>query len=208
MSLRKRIFDLAKRFGLPVENIYSLNLSKTTKKANAAFMGLGKTKRVVLSDTLIEHFDGDEIETVVAHELGHFKHGDIWRNLSFGLLTSFLMFWIAFNSADSAAVALGYDEVGDVAAMPLLFLIFYGVMLVLIPLQNGFSRRLERAADRFALEASSKPQAFIPCMTKLGRLNLADPEPPRLVEWFFYDHPAISKRIQMAQEYTTRAALA
>lgn len=199
--LRERIVALASRFGLPVENVYSLNLSRTTKKANAAFMGLGKTKRVVLSDTLLEDFNPDEIEVVVAHELGHFKHCDIWRQFAFGTLTSFVIFWIAASVMDPLSSALGYGGINDLAALPVLFLLFYVAALFLMPLQNGFSRWLERAADRFALEAFSYPQVFISCMEKLGRLNLADPDPHPVYEWFFYDHPAIVRRIRMAKQW-------
>ncbi len=198
-TLKKRILDLAARYGMPVENVYSLNLSKTTKKANAAFMGMGKTKRVVLSDTLLEHFTEDEIETVVAHELGHFKHRDILKQLAFGMVTSFAAFWIAFRLMEYAAPLFGFSGAEDVAALPLLFLVFYFFGLVLMPIQNGFSRILERAADRFALKAFPRADVFITCMEKLGKVNLADPEPNPVIEWFFYDHPAIGKRIQMAQ---------
>jgi len=200
-SLKQRIFDLAKRYGLPVENVYSLNLSRTTKKANAAFMGMGKTKRVVLSDTLLAHFTADEIEAVVAHELGHFKHKDIWKSLGLGLMSSFAGFWMVFRVLDPAARAFGFQGVGDIGALPLVFLIFFGFHLLMMPLQNGFSRMLERAADRFALTAFPQKEAFISCMDKLSRVNLADPDPHPLVEWLFYDHPAISKRIKAAREW-------
>lgn len=199
-SLKKRIFELTSRFGMPIENVYSLNLSKTTKKANAAFMGIGRTKRVVLSDTLIENFNGDEIETVVAHELGHFKHHDIWKQLSFGIVTSFLAFWIAFHMLGPAADAFGFEGVRDIAALPLVFLIFYVFGFFLMPIQNGFSRLLERWADRFALKAFPHPTAFVSSMEKLARVNLADPHPNPVMEWFFYDHPSIGKRIRMAKE--------
>ncbi|MBI3313262.1 MAG: M48 family metallopeptidase [Candidatus Omnitrophica bacterium] len=200
-SLRKRILDLAARYGMPVENVYSLNLSKTTKKANAAFMGIGKTRRVVLSDTLLSHFTEDEIETVVAHELGHFKHRDILKQLSFGMAASLCLFWLAFQTVGPLAVRLGFDGVSDIAAVPVLFLIFYIFSLVLMPVQNGFSRWLECAADRFALEAYPYTDTFISCMEKLGSVNLADPDPHPVYEWFFYDHPAISKRVRMAREW-------
>jgi len=200
-ALKTRIFDLAKRYGLPVENVYALNLSKTTKKANAAFMGIGKTKRVVLSDTLIDQFTPDEIETVVAHELGHFKHHDIWRQLALGLVTSLISFWIVFSLMAPAAKFFGLEGVGDIASLPLLFLVFYAFSLVITPVQNGFSRVLERAADRFALKAFPHPDVFVSCMDKLGKVNLADPDPNPVYEWFFYDHPAIGKRIQMAKEW-------
>ncbi len=204
-SLKERILTLAGRYGLPVENVYSLNLSKTTKKANAAFMGLGRTKRVVLSDTLIENFTPNEIETVVAHELGHFKHRDIWKQLGIGLVTSFLAFWIVFRWFAPLSKALGFEGAGDLAALPLLLLIFQLFFLVLMPLQNGYSRRVERAADRFALKAYPNPDIFISCMEKLARVNLADPEPHAVYEWFFYDHPAIAKRIKMAREWKAKS---
>lgn len=199
-SLVERIFKLAGRFGLPLENVYSLNLSRTTKKANAAFMGMGKTKRVVLSDTLLGGFSDDEIEMVLAHELGHFKHRDIWKQLGLGLAASFFAFWTASRVTDGWARSLRYEGVGDAAAMPLIFLVFYLVYLVLTPLQNGFSRWVEKEADRFALRAFPSPGVFIASMEKLADLNLSDPEPNPFYEWFFYDHPAIAKRIQMAKD--------
>ena len=197
--LKERIHSLADRYKLPIQNVYSINLSRTTKKANAAFMGMGKTKRVVLSDTLLEHFTNDEIETVVAHELGHYRHKDIWKQLIFGLISSFLGFALAFNLMDPLAQHFGLGGVSNVASLPLLFFVFYLFYLVLTPLQNGFSRYVERAADLFALKAFPQPEVFIACMRKLAEVNLADPEPPGWYEWFFYDHPAIGKRIQMAE---------
>lgn len=202
-SLRKRIVDLAARYGLPIENVYSLNLSKTTKKANAAFMGMGKTKRVVLSDTLLEGFNGDEIETVVAHELGHYKHKDIWKNLALGMILSFFGFRLVFHLLDPWSRAFGMEGALDVASLPILFSLFYIFYLILMPLQNGFSRRIERAADRFSLQAFPHPNVFISCMDKLGKVNLADPNPHPLYEWFFYDHPAVAKRIEMAKKELT-----
>lgn len=199
--LRNRIFNLANRFQMPLQNIYSLNLSKTTKKANAAFMGLGKTKRVVLSDTLLGSFTHDEIEMVLAHELGHYKHKDIIKQLSLGTLLSFIAFWCAWRLMNPLASHFNIQGVSDIASLPLLFLIFYVVMLILTPLQNGASRMVERAADLFALKHYPEPAIFISCMQKLGEVNLSDPEPNPIYEWFFYDHPAIGKRIQLAERY-------
>lgn len=199
-DIKKRIFDLASRYGMPLQNVYSINLSRTTKKANAAFMGIGKTKRVVLSDTLLENFNPDEIEAVVAHELGHFKHKDIWKQLAVGITSSFIGFWIVSKVLPRAAESLGLAGVGDIAALPLIFLIFFVFHLVMMPIQNGFSRMIERAADRFALKAFPKRESFISCMDKLATVNLAERDPHPFVEWLFFDHPAINKRIQMAKE--------
>jgi len=197
--LNHEILNLAKRFDLPIENVYALNLSRTTKKANAAFMGFGKTKRVVLSDTLITNFTVEEVKTVVAHELGHYKHHDVWRHFGFGVLISCLSFWIAFKLIGPMASHLGYYGVHDIACMPLLFLIFYVLGIVLTPIHNGFARWLERGADRFAIAACPDKNVFASCMKKLGSLNLADPDPNPIYEWFFYDHPALRKRIRMIQ---------
>ena len=201
-ELEAKVLALAARFDMPVGNVYSLNLSKTTRKANAAFMGIGKTKRVVLSDTLTQNFTHPEVEVVVAHELGHYKHHDVWRLLGFGLAASLVAFAAGFWGMNALSPALALSSAADVAGLPLLFLIFYAVNLILMPLMNGYSRRRERAADLFALRALETKEAFVSCMTKLGEQNLADPEPPAWYEWFFYDHPSIAKRLERARKFT------
>lgn len=200
-SLETKVLALAARFGLPVQNVYSLNLSKTTKKANAAFMGMGRTRRVVLSDTLIDHFDHPEIEIVVAHELGHYKHHDVWRLLGLGLAASLLAFAVGYYGITVFARSLGLASAADAAGLPLLFLIFYAVSFFLMPLQNAYSRHREREADKFALRACGNKDVFISCMRKLGEQNLAETDPPGWYEWLFYDHPSLGKRIKMAERY-------
>jgi STE24 endopeptidase len=200
-ELETKVLALAARFDMPVGNVYSINLSKTTKKANAAFMGIGRTKRVVLSDTLIKNFTHSEVEVVVAHELGHYKHHDVWRLLAFGLAASLVAFAAGFLGMNALMPALSLSSASDVAGLPLLFLIFYAVNLLLMPLMNGYSRRRERAADTFALKTLETQDVFISCMEKLGAQNLADPEPPAWYEWFFYDHPSIGKRVKMARSW-------
>ena len=200
-ALEAKVLTLAARFGLPAQNVYSLNLSKTTRKANAAFMGIGKTKRIVLSDTLIDHFTPAEVEIVVAHELGHYKNHDVWRFLAFGLGTSLMVFALGFWGIKAFAHSMQLDSAANVAGLPLLFLIFYAVNLILMPLQNAYSRRRENEADAFALKACGNKYFFISCMRKLGEQNLADPDPPAWYEWLFYDHPSIGKRVKKAEHY-------
>ncbi len=200
-ELKERILDLLKRFGLPAANLFSINLSKTTKKANAAFMGLGKTKRVVLSDTLLENFTPVEIEQVVAHELGHFKHKDIWKQLALGLSISLICFYLGYMGVDNMLAVLGLETAADVAGLPLLMLIFLGVSYVSMPVTNGFSRSCEFAADRFALDACRDRDVFISMMNKLGKLNLSDPDPTSWYEFIFYSHPSNKKRIAAAQSW-------
>lgn len=204
-ELKDRILSLLKRFDLPAANLFSINLSKTTKKANAAFMGLGKTKRVVLSDTLLENFSPAEIEQVVAHELGHFKHRDIWKQLGLGLGISLACFYLGFIGMNASVSVLGIQSAADPAGLPLLMLIFLGVSYVTMPLTNGFSRICEYAADRFALEACRDRDVFVSMMEKLGSLNLADPNPEPWYEFLFYDHPSIPKRVAAARKWGATA---
>lgn len=199
-ALKERIFKLVRRFNLPLENVYSLNLSKTTQKANAMFAGLGRTKRLVLSDTLLQNFTPDEIESVVAHELAHFKHRDIWLHLVFSSLVSFAGFALAFTLFRNLTEGFGFGGLSDLAAFPLLFLIFYFLTVFLTPLNNVFSRWREKEADRFALQAVG-PGGFIPAMERLARLNLADPDPHPLIVLWFYTHPPIGKRIRMGRSF-------
>lgn len=201
-TLEEKVLKLTARYKLPVENVYSLNLSKTTKKANAAFMGFGRTKRVVLSDTLIRNFTHGEIETVLAHELGHFRSHDVWRLFGFGVIVSLAAFAAGFWGVRYLSACLGMSSAAEVAGLPLLFLIFFTVNLILTPAMNAYSRHRERAADLFALKAMGNKDVFISCMEKLGSQNLADPMPPAWYEWLFYDHPALHKRIEMARKQT------
>ena len=201
-ELKAKIEALAGRFDLKIRNISALNLSKTTKKANAMFTGFGKTKRVVLGDTLLESFSHSEIETVLAHELGHCKNHDIWKQFLFGTVLSFAGFWIAYQILNALSFELGYGGPGDVRSFPLFSLIFFLFGLILSPAGNTFSRYAENKADQFALDATKDRQSFISTMQKLSDMNLADPNPNPVIEFLMYDHPPIGKRIRMAERYS------
>jgi len=203
-ELKGKIERLADRFGLAIQNVYALNLSKTTKKANAAFTGLGKTKRVILSDTLLDSFTHSEIESVVAHELGHFKHRDIWKQFGLGIALSFLAFWLSFRLLNPLATHFQYSGSGDMQAFPLLCAVMFAFGLITGPMTNAFSRWVERNADLFALQATKDADSFIYAMKKLSELNLADPTPHPVIEFMFYDHPAIAKRIRFAERFKSR----
>ncbi len=204
-ALRERIQRLVSRYRVRLEEVYAMDLSKTTKKANAAFMGFGRTRRVVLTDTLLSQFSADEIEAVVAHELGHCCNRDLWRQLANAALLSLITFWSISLIFPDLVSALGFSSIEDPRAMPLLFLIFSLFSMIFLPLQNTFSRYREKAADLFALEACRRPEAFISCMEKLGRMNLADPAPAAAYEWIFCDHPPIAKRVAFARDWARAA---
>lgn len=195
-DLRQRILNLVRSNGLKLENVYVFNMSKTTKKANAAFCGMGKTQRVILGDTLVENFTPEEIEVVVAHEMGHCKLHHLWKRVFWMTFISLAAFFLAYKICGNIALKLGYDGMSDLASLPLIFLVFFLMSLLAMPFENAYSRKHEFEADDFAYEKTQYRSACIPLMEKLGSQNLADPDPHPLIEFLLYDHPSIGKRIQ------------
>lgn len=195
-ELKSKILELSKEAGLSVENIYKFNMSKNTKKANAAFTGLGKSKRILLGDTLLENYTNDEIETVIAHELGHFKKKHIIKNIFIGTVTSFAMFFLISKFYSLSLPYFGFSSTTTIAALPLLGLWATIISFVITPLSNSISRKFEYEADKYSIEATNKKEAFINTLEKLTDQNLGDREPHPIVEWFFYSHPSIKKRVE------------
>ena len=197
-DLTERLLDLAKKTGTYVAGVYRFDMSKRTKAANAGLTGLGNTRRIILGDTLLDEFQVDEIETVLAHELGHQKNHDIPLGMVFqtiltlgGLyLTSLCLIW--------GVSVLGFRSVSDIAALPLfgLFLGLYG--LLTMPISNGFSRWRENLADEFALQVTGKAEAYKSALTRLSNQNLAEIDPEPWVEFLLHSHPALKKRIERA----------
>lgn len=194
-ELKSRIMELSKNAGLSVENIYKFNMSKNTKKANAAFTGLGKSKRILLGDTLLENYSTDEIETVIAHELGHYKKKHIMKNILIGTITSFATFYLISKSYLLTLPYFGFESITTISALPLLGLWATLISLIITPISNSISRKFEYEADQYSVEVTNKKEAFISTLEKLTDQNLADREPHPVVEWFFYSHPSIKKRI-------------
>jgi STE24 endopeptidase len=201
-ELQSRIKKLAADAGLKVQNVYSFNMSKNTKKANAAFTGLGKTKRIILGDTLLESYSKDEIETVIAHELGHYKKKHILKNILFGTLNSFVVFFVISVLYKISLNWFEFENITDIAALPLLALWALLLGFIQTPLGNMLSRKFEYEADQYAVESTNKPLSFINTLNKLTEQNLGDKEPHPFVEWFFYSHPSIKKRIAAIEKYS------
>lgn len=200
-ELKNRITKLALDAGLKVQNVYSFDMSKNTKKANAAFTGLGKTKRILLGDNLLTSYSKDEIETVIAHELGHYKKKHILKNISFGTVNSFLIFYVISILYKISLNWFGFSSITDIAALPLLTIWAMLIGLIQTPIGNMISRKFEYEADQYAVEATSKPLSFIQTLNKLTEQNLGDKEPHPFVEWFFYSHPSIKKRINAIENF-------
>lgn len=196
--LKDRILALTDDTRMAVEGIYTFNLSKTTKKANAAFTGIGRSKRILLGDTLMENFTSDEIETVFAHELGHYTHGHIRKGIIVGTLSIFIGLYLTSLAYAASLPWFGFTAITQLAALPLLTLWLGLYSLVTSPISNILSRKHEFEADRYAVERTGNRPAFVSTMNKLASMNLADRAPHPLVEFLFYNHPSIEKRIAAA----------
>jgi len=204
-ELRDRLVKLSHKANVEVEDIFTMDMSKQTKKANAMFTGLGNTKRIVLGDNLIDEFTADEIEVVIAHEMGHNLLHHIWRGILFSSILMGIGFFLIHLSGPRIITRfrnrLKIENMADVASLPLIFLIFVIYGIVTMPIGPGFSRHIERQADKFALDMTYNKEAFISTMDKLAYINLSDPNPSPIIEFLLYDHPPISKRIKFAEEY-------
>lgn len=198
-ALVARVQALAARAGVPVIGVYTWRMADKTRKANAALAGLGATRRILISDTLLAEHTDDEIEVVLAHELAHHVHRDLWSSLAMEGLLIAAGLYAADRVLASAAGSFGLQGKTDIAALPLLVLSAAAVMLAFRPAANALSRAHERRADRYALDATGNTTAFISAMKRLGAQNLAEEQPPRLVEWLFYTHPPMASRIEAAR---------
>jgi STE24 endopeptidase len=198
-ELRSRLLGLAERAGVPAIGVYIADQSRRSRTANAAVVGLGRTRRIILFDTLVKEFQPDEVEAVLAHELGHHAAGDVWRALMVqGVLTVAAM-WVADRVLAAGASALGLFGPADVAGLPLLGLVTMAVSMLSLPLVNGWSRRIETRADDFALKLTRNPTPFIGAMERLADLNLAERKPHVLKELVLYSHPSVDRRIARAR---------
>lgn len=200
-EIAKRLTDLAERAGTKVRGVFTIDLSSKTRAANAALVGMGNTRRIVLGDTLYEGYTPDEIETILAHELGHHVHGDMARGIILQSALILFGFYLTHLALNWGGPLLGFEAPHDIAALPLFALSMGAFLVITTPLANLYSRSRECAADQYALEMTRHPEAFISMMAKLANQNLADVEPEPWVEFLLYSHPAIGKRIKQGKEF-------
>jgi STE24 endopeptidase len=199
-ALEARLKRLGERAHTSVRGVYTIDLSSKTKAANAMVMGLGNTRRIVLGDTLYDRYRSDEIETILAHELGHQSRHDLWWGMILQSALSVGGLYLAHLALVLGVEVLGYSGLHDVASMPLLALVMGVFLAVTTPLVNAFSRWRERMADEYALRITDKPRAFISAMVRLANQNLADVDPEPWVEFLLYSHPPVGKRIRRGQK--------
>ena len=199
-SLRERLMALGRNCGVAVKEVFELRLSNDTKKANAAVAGFGKSRRILLGDTLLNDYTEEEIEAIFAHELGHVRLLHTWKIFGFAAVVSIVCFYLTALLFESGLHLFGFQEISDIGAFPLLGLCLMLAGLSLMPIQQGFVRHLEKQADLFAVKRIGNHQNFASALRKLANQNLRDPYPSRIEELLFYDHPPIGKRLQYTKQ--------
>lgn len=197
--LRTRILDLAGKMKIKILDVFQIDFSKKTLKANAAFVGWGATRRVLLADTLKEKYNYDEIEVILAHEFSHYKLKHLLKLVLVNSLVTIICFYLIFKTSGFALNVFGLSSLSDIAALPVIIIYFVLFAIIMQPLGNYISRKLERNADMMALSVTRLKEAFISMMEKLATQNLADRNPHPVIKFFFFDHPSVDERIKMAR---------
>ncbi len=207
-ELVDRLLMLADRARATAQGVYTIDMSRRTRAANAALVGMGKTRRILLGDTLIESFTTDEIESVLAHELGHHVHRDIPLSILIQSGLNLIVFFVGAKTLEWIAASLGIPYVYNPALLPALVLVFSIVGFLTMPVGNAFSRWRETMADDFALCMTQNPSAFVNAMTRLANQNLAEASPERWIVFLLHSHPPLEDRIARAKRFTPQSTSA
>ena len=199
--LRARILKLAEKMGLKILDCFEIDFSKKTSKANAAFVGWGRSRRVILADTLKDKYTHDEIEVILAHEFAHYKLKHLVKLIFINAAVTVVLFYLIYKTSSAALGLFGLGSLSDLASLPLVFIYFLLFGFVTGPLEAAISRKMETNADLLALKVTGSKEAFISMMNKLGDQNLADRKPHPIIKFFFFDHPPIGERIELAVKF-------
>ncbi len=206
-NLTKRLLALAERAHTRVRGVFTMKMSDKTTAANAALMGLGNTRRIVIGDTMLDRYTPDEIEVVLAHELGHHVHHDIWKLIiSQSILTLgglYLVNVVLHWAVDTQHI---HTSLADPATIPLLLALMGVFSLIVMPIGNGISRAIEYQADEYALQSTKMVEPFKSAMTRLANQNLSEVEPSPVIEFLFHDHPSVGKRLKHADNFAAQSA--
>lgn len=205
-ALEAEILGLAAKAGIEGSDVFQVDASKQSSKINAYVTGLFGTKRIVLYDTMIDNFDTDEIRFVMGHEMGHYLMQHIWKGLALAIVFIAFALWLTNRTIHPVINRFkrrfGFDHLGDIASLPLILLFLTILSFLFNPVFNGYSRYMERQADKYAMDISeiSGDEAAV-AFEKLSVFNLSDPDPHPVIEFWFYSHPALNKRIKFVQSY-------
>jgi len=200
-NLKNRIMGLADKMKVKIFDCFEIDFSKKTLKANAAFMGWGKTRRIVLADTLKDKYSYDEIEVILAHEFAHYRLKHLLKLIVVNSLATVVTFYLIFLTNNYILKVFGLNSLSEIAALPVIFLYFLLFGIIAQPFNNLISRKFEKDADSMALNITGMKNAFISMMEKLANQNLADTQPHPLIKFYFFDHPPIDERISMAKSF-------
>ncbi len=200
-KLKQRILNLAARMKVKVLDVFEIDFSRKSLKANAAFVGMGATRRVLLADTLKDKYNYDEIEVILAHEFAHFCLKHLLKLVIINSLLTIVFFWLISKYSFYFLSLFGLYSLSEIAAMPLIFIYFILFGIIMDPLSNFISRRFETNADKMSIQATGSKESFISVMEKLSVQNLADRNPHPLIKFIFFSHPPISERIALARAY-------
>ncbi len=197
-ALRERIMNLAYKMNVKLIDCFEIDFSKKTLKANAAFAGIGNTRRVILADTLKDKYSYDEIEVILAHEFAHYRLKHLLKLIICNSFFTLAGFYVIFRTSHFVLRMFGFSSLSEIAALPIVFLYFLLFGVITQPLEAFISRRFERSADRMAINVTGLKGAFVSMMNKLSQQNLADRKPHPIIKFFFFDHPPIDERIRDA----------
>ncbi len=198
-ELTDAVRQFAEQSGLDVLGVFRWGLEEKTETANAALTGLGKTRRIILGDTMLDKYSTGEIIAVLAHEVGHFRHRDMWRLIGVGTALAATGFYAAHLVLQGLVARFGFHHIGDIGAFPIFIFALFIFSLISMPLSNAYSRRREYAADAYAVKAVGTAEPFIRALQKLADQNLADKEPAPWIEYLLHSHPSINRRIARAR---------
>lgn len=201
IELRKKILEMFANTQTKLKDAYMIDFSSKTKRLNAAVVGFGNNRRVILTDNLLKELSHDEILSIVAHELGHYKNRDTIKIVVLSALIAGILFYLSDYVLKNSFMFFGYASIADIAGFPLFALVMFILGQAALPIQNGFIRHLETKADLYSLSLTKTPDAFISMMEKLAKTNLAEVNPGKFIEIMLYDHPPVAKRIKLAEEF-------
>lgn len=201
-KMKKKILDMCKKVGqVNIKKIVVIEESEKSSKPNAVFMGFGKTKSIGLFDTLLNSFTSAEIETVIGHELGHYVNKDMIKGTILEAIIVFPLLYITDYVIVNYGYIFGIPNIASLTSLVLIGLIYGFLEFLTMPIVNGYSRRMESAADKFALDNVRKPEAQISTERRLTDMHLSEVSAHPLIEFWMYSHPSTVKRIQMAEKW-------
>lgn len=199
-DLTRAVRSFVEGAGLKVLGVYQWGLEEKTATGNAALTGLGRTRRIILGDTLLNNYSQEEIIAVLAHEVGHYKHKDMYRLIAMGTTMAAIGFYVAHLCLRAWVTRLGFSGVGDIGSFPVFIFCLLVSSLIAMPFANAYSRRREFAADAYAVRTLKVADPLAGALEKLADQNLADRNPPAWIEFLLHSHPSIGRRVRRARE--------